>query len=94
MKRRKLGVCKICGRHYGTEWHHVFGGSQRRASDREGLVIELCQECHQRMHADADFWLKYKKSFQRSWETKKGNTREKWMRLFHRNYLTDLEDYE
>lgn len=94
MKRKKLGACRICGKVTSTQWHHVFGGPLRKAADREGLVIELCQECHQRMHRDAEFWLTYKKRFQRAWESRKGNSREKWMRIFHRNYLTDLEDYE
>lgn len=94
MKRQKLGVCKACGKVTATQWHHVFGSFQRKVAEREGLVIELCQECHDRMHNDATYWLNYKKRFQRAWETRQGNTREKWMRLFHRNYLTDLEDYE
>lgn len=94
MKRQKLGVCKVCGKVASTQWHHVFGSFQRSVAEREGLVIELCQECHDRMHTDSAFWLKYKKRFQRAWETRTGNSREKWMKLFHRNYLTDLEDYE
>ncbi len=93
MKRQKLGRCKICGKVCSTQWHHVFGAHQRKAADREGLVIELCPGCHEKMHKDAAFWLIYKKGFQRAWETREGNTREKWMKIFHRNYLTDLEDY-
>ncbi len=70
----------------------MFGASQRKDADREGLVMELCHDCHSEMHKNADLWLEYKKRAQRAWETRKGNSRERWMVIFHRNYLTDLED--
>lgn len=94
MKRRKSGCCRKCGAVGCTQWHHLLGGPQRKAADREGLVIELCPACHVQMHTDADLWLQYKKRAQRAWERREGNDRKKWMRLFHRNYLDTLGDEE
>ena len=43
--------CEICGR-TGTSRvplhrHHVFGGSNRKISDKLGMVVDLCCECHE-----------------------------------------------
>lgn len=53
MKKRKsiicqdqyMGYCTICGK--PTEAvHHCLGGSKRQIADREGMVIGLCNDCH------------------------------------------------
>ena len=46
LKSRK-GECFLCGKYGPTEVHHIFYGSGRRKiSDREGLIVYLCSECH------------------------------------------------
>jgi hypothetical protein len=91
MKRVKRGQCRRCGKFGATEWHHIFGGPQRKAAEREGLVIELCHDCHLLLHRDAKEWMVYKKRAQRAWETIGKHNRALWMTKFHKNYL-DLED--
>lgn len=38
--------CYLCGKTANLECHHVFGGANRKASDRYGLTVRLCHECH------------------------------------------------
>lgn len=38
-----------CGKP-ATEWHHIFGGPRRKWSERDGLVIHCCHECHFKIH--------------------------------------------
>ena len=38
--------CYLCGKAANLECHHVFGGANRKASDRYGLTVRLCHECH------------------------------------------------
>ena len=41
-------TCFLCGRnrHANLEWHHIFGGPNRRLSEEDGLKVLLCAECH------------------------------------------------
>lgn len=38
--------CYLCGKAANLECHHVFGGANRKASDRYGLTVRLCHKCH------------------------------------------------
>lgn len=38
--------CYLCGKTANLECHHVFGGANRKASDRYGLTVRLCHKCH------------------------------------------------
>ena len=40
------GECLLCGRYTDLERHHIFGGSNRKKSERYGLVAYLCHDCH------------------------------------------------
>lgn len=41
------GECYECGKICKTDLHHIFfGHSRRKISDREGLTVYLCPECH------------------------------------------------
>ena len=47
---KELRTCFICGRN-GTsdslDLHHIFGGANRKKSEKYGLVVYLCHnECH------------------------------------------------
>ena len=46
----ELKECWLCGRNGSTdplERHHIFGGSNRKHSEKYGLVVYLCgNECH------------------------------------------------
>lgn len=38
--------CFLCGRYAYTETHHIFGAANRRLSEEDGLVVNLCHACH------------------------------------------------
>lgn len=38
--------CFMCGTNRWLEMHHVFGGANRKKSERYGLVVCLCHYCH------------------------------------------------
>lgn len=42
------GVCFWCDRIAPTQLHHIFfGNGLRKISDREGLTVYLCPDCHE-----------------------------------------------
>ena len=38
--------CWVCGTTIGLECHHIFGGSNRKHSEKYGLKVWLCREHH------------------------------------------------
>ena len=105
----RKGTCFHCGSHGLTEQHHIFfGAGRRKISDREGLVVYLCPDCHRGdegvhgKHGD-QLNTELKTIAQRAWEANYKKTypyknhaddaaREAFIRLMGKNYI--LEDEE
>ena len=86
--------CYLCGAN-GTcdalHWHHIFGGPNRKHSERFGLKVRLCgQQCHENgqeaVHKNRQIDLALKAAGQRAFERIHG-TREDFMKIFGKNYL-------
>lgn len=86
--------CYLCGAN-GTmdplHWHHIFGGANRKFSEKYGLKVRLCgQRCHENgpeaVHRNRRTAERLKKEGQRAFEQTHG-TREEFRRIFGRNYL-------
>lgn len=86
--------CFITHRTYGLHKHHIYGGGNRRISEREGFYIFLIPELHNMsdkgIHFDKGFDLWVKQLCQKEYE--KTHTRQEFMDLIGRNYLTEGED--
>jgi hypothetical protein len=82
--------CYICGTTQNLHLHHVLHGtSNRKQSDKYGLVVYLCQEHHtgpKGAHANRDLDLFLIRTAQQCFEEQIGD-REMWMEIFGRNYL-------
>jgi hypothetical protein len=80
--------CFVCLRTEGLTTHHIYAGSRRQRSDREGLTVRLCPLCHERVqHYDTKADRILKQIGQRAFE--KTHTREEFIRLFGKNYLQE-----
>lgn len=83
--------CFICGAVNGIEEHHIFGGSNRKKSDKEGLTVDLCFNCHRTgrnaVHVDSEKAMELKKLGQRVYEQayEKGS----FLKEFGKNYDVD-----
>ena len=87
---QKDKVCYFCGRTYGLEKHHIFGGvANRKISERIGAWVWLCgSTCHRgtdgaQYDRDKNFYLKA--DAQRAFELT--HSRSEWMKLIGKNYL-------
>lgn len=69
--------------------HHIYGGANRRISEREGFFIYLKPELHNMsnhgIHFNKDWDLELKRACQRKYE--ETHSREEFMALIGRNYL-------
>ena len=81
--------CYLCGRMTDLERHHVFGGvANRPISERLGLWVYLCHDCHTGQDGaqyDKMKNLRLKQDAQFAFERK--HSRSEWMKLIGKNYL-------
>ncbi len=88
--------CFVCGKLTDAiERHHLIGGTaNRRLSDRYGLVVDLCVNCHRRAHRDNDLRLSLHQYGQLRFMDEQGATIDDFIKIFGKNYLTkgDCDD--
>lgn len=89
-KRKKTNVCRLCGNGGQTSHHHVFYGSFRQKSEQLDLVVEVCFECHRKIHDHPSEYEWLKKQYQKDWEEL--HSHEEWMQIFHRNWLINQDN--
>ena len=81
--------CYFCGKLTNLERHHVFGGvANRPISEKYGLTIWLCHNCHTGQSGaqyDKMKNLRLKQDAQFAFE--RNHTRSEWMKLIGKNYL-------
>ena len=81
--------CFMCRTTQNLHCHHVFGGPNRKWSEKYGLKIWLCAKHHNMSDAGIHFNkaldLQVKQIAQREFEDT--YTREEFMRIFGKNYL-------
>lgn len=85
------GYCELCGRYTKIERHHVFGASNRKKSEKYGLVANLCHWCHNEppsgIHHNWANNLRLKQKYQRQFE--KTHSHAVFMKEFGKNYLEE-----
>jgi len=82
-------ACYLCGNNSNLERHHIFAGvANRRISEREGLWVWLCHNCHTGTDGaqyDREKNQRLKQLAQTAYE--KRHDRNQWMQLIRKNYL-------
>lgn len=86
--------CFICGTTHGPfERHHLFGGALRKKSEKYGLVVLLCHNCHNESPNGAHHNRAAMRALhiygQKRAMRENGWTVEDFRREFYKNYLED-----
>jgi len=83
-----LDHCFVCGTTHNIQEHHVFFGvSKRKLSERYGMKVPLCIDCHtgnKGVHRNRELDIHIKQLAQIEFE--KNYSFEEFMRIFGRNY--------
>jgi hypothetical protein len=81
--------CFLCGRTTGLFTHHVIGGTaNRKLSEKYGLTVRLCLDCHtgpDGVHMNRKKGDSLKRLAQIAFEAR--HSHEEWMEIFRKNYL-------
>jgi hypothetical protein len=83
--------CWICHTPLCVEKHHIYQGSRRSISEREGCTVYLCHTHHQDqrfgVHYDADLMRFFKRDCQRRWEEREGKGHDEFRAVFYESYI-------
>lgn len=83
--------CFMCGSGSWLEVHHVFGGGNRRKSEKYGLTVHLCHYCHNEppygVHHNQETALRLKREAQKAAMAYYNWGIDDFIRIFGRNYL-------
>lgn len=85
-----MGHCFLCGRYANLERHHIFGSAMRKKSEKYGLVVNLCHDCHNEkggVHHNAELMQKFHEYGQKKAMEENGWTVDDFRREFYKNYL-------
>lgn len=80
--------CFLCGRTTDLQTHHVLGGANRKWSEKYGLTVRLCQNCH--LGKDGAQYNRnvnqgLKRLAQIAFEAR--HSHDEWMQIIRKNYL-------
>lgn len=85
-------TCYLCGKTLGPgmrEIHHVFGGANRDNSEKYGLIVPLCHDCHNEpplgVHHNKGRRLKLQAEAQNEFEKEYSSA--EFMGIFGRDYI-------
>lgn len=84
-----LENCIICGSPYVQIHHCIYGTSNRKQSDKYGLIVPLCREHHtgnSGVHHDKNLDIFVKQMAQTRFEEVYGS-REEFIKIFGKSYL-------
>lgn len=92
---REYRECFLCGANGATDpldRHHIFGGPNRKKSDKLGLVVDLCHaKCHiygtKAAHRNKETMLYLHQYGQRRAMEENGWDTDRFISEFGRNYL-------
>ena len=92
MKTRKCWLCGANGGRDPLDRHHIFGGSNRKKSEKYGLVVDLCHNsCHifgpKAAHNNAETMQKLHEYGQRKAMEENNWTVDDFRRVFGKNYI-------
>lgn len=84
------GQCFLCWRQTDTVRHEIMQGiCNRRLSKEDGLWINICPDCHRKVHSRQPDYLFLKEAAQRLYEAEYGH--DDWMWRYGQNYLEEKE---
>lgn len=82
--------CMICGRFNDLHRHHIFYGTNRKNSEKYGMIAILCSYHHnmsdQGIHFNKQLDATYKRNAEK-WFLSKGGTVEEFISIFGRNWI-------
>ena len=88
--QKDMNHCYCCGATRCLEKHHIFGGAFRKKSERLGLTVRLCHNCHNEpplgVHHNAEQMLLLHQAGQQTAMATYGWSTDDFIQEFGKNY--------
>lgn len=88
-----MGKCYVTGEKGRVEVHHIFGASDKAASEKYGFMLPLRGDWHRTgsysIHMDRGFSVRMKMQCQEYYVGTLGKSREEWLREFRKWYTEE-----
>lgn len=88
MQNLEVKECYLCHRIGNVEVHHcIHGTANRRLAEKDGLMVNLCPDCHRRLHdkGEGDDFLK--RTAQAEWIIYNRATTGEWIARYGKNFI-------
>jgi len=83
--------CAVCGSVRDLQTHHIWGGSNRKLSDHDGLTCRLCRTHHTDsptgVHFNKELDIKLKQEAERKWLEVNNKAIPDFIKRYGRNLL-------
>ena len=79
--------CFICGKTVNLQVHHCWHGSNRKKADRDGLTVNLCFECHSKLHDKGEGDRYLMEIAERAWLKSTGGTVKDFIERYGKNLI-------
>ena len=93
VEKNPANRCFICGKCGYLERHHIFGAANKKLSEKYGLTVHLCYECHRDnklgVHGDAELMRRLHEVGQAAFDKKYGHG--EFEKIFKKNYMNREE---
>lgn len=92
MQNLRDSRCYLC-RWYGQmEVHHcMHGTANRRLAEQDGLMVNLCTDCHRKLHEHGVGDLMLMQEAERTWMKYNLEEIDGWIARYGKNYLEGME---
>jgi len=91
-----MSKCYVCDSEYSLSNHHVYGGRNRKLSEKYDALVPLCFSCHRLVHDQLsqklnnqlklEFQLSIEQVFMDIYECEQESARDRFILEFGRNY--------
>ena len=82
-----IKACYLCGTIGPVEAHHcIHGTANRRLADKDGLIVNLCPECHRELHDKGMSDDLLKRIAQEQWQRYNLATKNEFIARYGRSY--------
>ena len=85
-------ICYLCGRWCAvTHSHHCLHGRNRKLAEQDGLKVNLCPDCHRKLHDKGFGDLYLEQIAEETWIKVNNSNVEGFIARYGKNYLEEVD---
>lgn len=70
-----------------TDSHHCLGGNKRKLAEQDGLKVNLCRECHRKLHDNLWHFRDLQQEAEQRWLDYNNASIEDFIKRYGKNFI-------